>query len=167
MQKYNSLELMLEYMPLKQNASQKERKHNKANNIGRGSNPLELILFGKTNNLLSILNQIKQDIEKRTDVSRCIIQKIDLHSCLIKSKVLQLKKWYLGDNQNIERRRSNLENRLDEFKKEIRQEKAQCWRDIILLNKEFRNWFKQYADLSSRAKIITGENGKDNKYLLG
>lgn len=67
---------------------------------------------------------------------------------------MELYSWPLGANRGIEIRRIRLEKQLDTLLQEKRAEQVKCWNDIALLNKELRNWFKEYCDLAQRVRLI-------------
>ncbi len=60
----------------------------------------------------------------------------------------------MGWSRSLETRRSRLEQQLNQLLVEKRQEQTQCFKDISLLQKESRQWFKQYLDLLQRVKIV-------------
>ena len=117
---------------------------------------LETLLEEKLHCLSNILKGIEQEILKRNDLSQHSIYLIYEHCCFLNSKLLQLDFWELGSNTSVDARRVSLEKQVDKLKQEVRQEQIQRWQDNSKLNKEFRNWFRQYCDLQQRFKLITG-----------
>ena len=67
---------------------------------------------------------------------------------------LNLDQWEFGRNRAVEQSRSALERQLDALLQEKRNEQIQCWRDISVLTREHRQWFKQYCDEAQRTKMI-------------
>lgn len=151
MKMYVTLDSMLEYSPP---ALINDSQTSPDSELDKTDDSLENILEEKVNCLSTILVQINHDITKRGDLSQNVINKIYEHYCYLKTKLFELYQWRFGSNRNIESRRSKLEKQLDSLKQEKRQEQVQCFRDILLLGKESRNWFKQYCDLMQRVKII-------------
>lgn len=117
---------------------------------------LETLLEEKLHSLSDILKKIEQEIQKRNDLSQHSIYLIYEHYCCLKSKLLPLDFWEPGSISSIDSRKAGFAKQLDKLKQEVRQEQVQCWQDISQLNKEFRNWFKQYCDLVQRVRLITG-----------
>lgn len=117
-------------------------------------NSLENLLHEKVRSLSDILAQIALETNNREELSLKVIDKIYRHYIYLKSKLFELYGWEPGINKGIEIRRSKLEKELNTLNQEKRQEDIQCWQDIALLKKEFRDWFKQYSDLLQRVKII-------------
>ena len=144
---YNSLDFLLNH-PLPSNHKTPENK----------PGTLETLLEGKLHCLSDILKKIEQETQKRNDLSQHSIDLIYEHYCALKSQLLGLSFWELGSNSSIDSRRSSLGKQLDVLKQEVRQEQIQCWQDISRLNKEFRNWFKQYRDLMQRVRLVTGHD---------
>jgi len=60
----------------------------------------------------------------------------------------------IGRNRSVELRRTRIEQQLNQLLQEKRMEQGRCFRDIALLNKELRNWFKEYANLTQRVKLV-------------
>jgi len=123
----------------------------------REHDSLEGLIGDKVRCLGDMLTQIQQDMQRRTVLSEQVITRIYQHYCYVYTKVLELSTWQMGSNKTIESRRLRLEQQLDALKQETRQEQVQCWQDIALLRKEWRQWFKQYSDVMQRARIILPE----------
>lgn len=152
---YGSLESLLEYSPKNSlNNFQIQKKP-----LGQKSpDSLENFLQEKVTCLTDILFQIQSEVKNRKNLSQKIIDRIYYHYCYLKSNLLQLYDWGLGSNRAIEIRRIRLEKQLDTLLLEKRTEQVKCWNDIALLNKDFRNWFKQYCDLAQRVNLILSDN---------
>lgn len=101
-----------------------------------------------------ILEQIGAEMADRTALHERVLAFISQQYCYLKTKLHELDAWGLGHNRNIDSRRSRLEQQLDALNQEARQEQVKRWQDVAALKKEFRTWFKQYADLAGRMRLI-------------
>ena len=115
---------------------------------------METLLLEKVGSFTKILGQIKTDIQNRKILSKEIIYRIYQHYFYLKSYLFGIDQWGIGVSRDIEQRRTSLEQQLNQLKHEKRQEQILCWKDTANLNEEFRKWFKQYADLSQRVRLI-------------
>jgi len=125
--------------------------------INETDQSLENLLIEKVNNLAQILSQIHNEINNRKKLSHYLIYRLYNHYFYVKSYFLILDHGEIGGNRSIELRRSRLEQQLNNILQEKRLEQSRCWKDIAQLNKESRQWLKQYMDLVERVKIVIPE----------
>lgn len=119
-------------------------------------NSISTLFAGKVSCLVDILAGIDSDASTRVKLSAEVLLEIERQYCYLKTKLYELDTWGLGVNQSVESRRSKLEMQLDKLNQETREERIQAWQDVEDLRKERRIWFKQYADLIQRMRIIAG-----------
>ena len=118
---------------------------------------LETLLDDKIRTLSTILSSLGQEIKERHSISRCVLGDITHDYLSVSSELLGLQPFVPDANPFIEGRRLDLEKRLDNLRRETRNEQVLRWQDTAHLNREFRTWFKQHRDLSQRiAILITG-----------
>jgi len=115
---------------------------------------LEGLLQEKVNSLSTILGSINQEIEHRKLLSGKLIYRIYQQYMYLKSYFLMFDHGEIGRNRSVELRRTRIEQQLNQLLQEKRMEQGRCFRDIALLNKELRNWFKEYANLTQRVKLV-------------
>lgn len=116
---------------------------------------LEALIEGKAISLGDILTDLRADVATRRALSQSILGDVREHSCLVASKLLQLKDWKLGANALVEGRRRSLETQLDVLRAEERRELVHCWNDVAALKQEFRKWFKEYSAAWKKMQIIS------------
>jgi hypothetical protein len=119
-----------------------------------GAGPLDRFLQGKVRSLTRILRDIGQDVAGRHALSEDVQAGIRRQYAYVKAKLFALDGWGHGRNPGIDARRGALERELDSLNEAVRQERVQCWQDAAALKKEFRAWFKQYADLAQRMALL-------------
>jgi len=64
------------------------------------------ILTDKAKFLRQILEEIKEQMEGRNGLKEVIMDKIDNRLCMLKSKIYEIDTWGVGNNRNIDSRRS-------------------------------------------------------------
>ncbi len=117
---------------------------------------LEALLDDKIRTLSTILSSLGQEIKERYAISRSILGDITHDHLSVSSELPGLQPFVPDANPFIEGRRLDLEKRLDNLRRETRNEQVLRWQDTAHLNREFRAWFKQHRDLSQRIAILTG-----------
>lgn len=115
---------------------------------------IEAFLAEKVRSLSSILEDIEWEARQRQRLSLGVLHQIYLHYTYIKAKLFELYIFPVAGNRAIEMRRSSLEKQLDALNVERRQEQVLCRQDVARLRQEFRNWFKQHADLVQRVQLV-------------
>ena len=148
MPRYDILESILSYVPVS------DTEYGDIPDSDDGRATLEDLVLGKVRCLGQIMAEIDEDTRKRTSLSEDVIFRIYQHYLYIKAKLMELYVWPFSGNRAIESRRSALEKQLDALKQEKRKEQVECWKDIAKLRQEARTWFKQYVDLSLRARVV-------------
>lgn len=146
---YGTLESLIEYAPpgsLSELALQESQN--------KEPDALENLLTEKVRCLADILADISRDITGRAKLSENVICRIYQHYFYVKYHLLILEQWPIAGNRAIEQRRSGLEKQLDALLQEKRAEQVKCWQDIGKLKEEARRWFKQYADLAERVRLV-------------
>ena len=95
----------------------------------------------------------------RSRVQRFRVQGLETHR---NSEVLYgIDTWHLGSNKNIDTRRLQIEKELESLKGQKRDENGESWRDISLLKKEHREFFREYRNALRRVKVIFPEKSKE------
>ena len=122
---------------------------------------LKEILTGKVKFLKQLLNEIDTQIRARDSLKETILNKIDNRLCKLKSKTYDIESWGIGNNKNIDSRRSQLEKEIEALVKQKSDEERENWRDVALLRKEHRQFSQQYLNAMRRVKIITGQQDEN------
>jgi hypothetical protein len=115
---------------------------------------LEDLLISRVGVMEQILADIQTSIQSRQIVSREFLQAVEDHYGYVKSKLFDLHAWPFPSAPAIDERRGALEKELGVLTQEKRREFITCWQDIVDLKREFRSWFKEYADLRQRARLL-------------
>lgn len=118
------------------------------------NNFIDDILLDKITFLRQILDEINTQMKDRDSLKHKIHNKIDYGICYIQTKLYETDPWGIGNNREIDTRRSKLENELEALKKQKRDEARECWRDISNLKKEHRQFFHEYRNSLRRVKVI-------------
>ena len=125
---------------------------------------LESILTEKANYLKEILGEIEGQISDREKLLERIGSKIDSEICYLRTKLYELDNWGVGNNKSVDTRRLLFEKEIEALKSQKRIESRESWRDISLLRKEHREFFKEYRNAVRRVKIVLPEkNDQDGK----
>lgn len=117
---------------------------------------LEDLLASKVQSLSAILAHVQKSIVHRKALSERVLAQIDQHYLYLKTKLFEVDSWPVGGVRAIEQRRGSLEKQLDTLNQEGRKEQVQCWQDTANLETELRRWFKEYADLAGRVRLVLG-----------
>lgn len=121
---------------------------------------LKEVLTDKISLLEEILKDLDEQIKDREYLKDSIVKKFDEGICYLRTKLYEIDSWELGKNRTIDSRRSKIEQELEQLKSQKRTEARECWRDIALLKKEKREFFKEYRDALRRVKVIFPEKFK-------
>jgi len=123
---------------------------------------LKDILMDKIKFLRDILDDIEFQMKDREKLKDNIMYKFDKGICYLRTKIYELEIWGLGNNKDIDSRRSKLEKELENLKLQKRVETRESWRDTALLKKEQREFFHEYSNAMRRVKMIFPEEEKKN-----
>lgn len=134
------------------------------NDKPKDENFIKDILTEKIHFLRDILEEIEVQITDRDALKEVILDKVDKGVCYLQTKIYELDNWGLGHNRDIDLRRSKLEKELETLKKQKRDEERENWRDIALLKKEHREFYRQYREALRRVKVIFPQESQDQNH---
>ena len=109
------------------------------------------LLAAKTQTLSTILEQLDTDIDHRRQLATRHHDILSQHICVVRSDLTQLES--SEDRHNPTRRRT-LEDQLFRLHAEHRHEAVACWQDLAQLRAERRRWWKEYAELHLRTRLL-------------
>ena len=115
---------------------------------------LEEILTDKVKFFKQILGEIDSQVKDREQLKTIIIKKLDERMCMLTTKTYEVDSWGLGNNKEMDSRRSKLESEIEALAKQKTEEEQQSWKDIALLKQEHRQFSQQYRNALRRVKII-------------
>lgn len=115
---------------------------------------LDSFLGRKADGLGAMLRDIERDAVSRRALSARISEEVGRQYRYLKTKLYELDLFPCGASRAVERRRSSLEQQLDTLNEERRKEGVTAWQDMAKLRVEWRTWFKQYADVQQRLRLI-------------
>ncbi len=115
---------------------------------------LEEILTDKVKFFKQILGEIDSQVKDREQLKTIIIKKLDERMCMLTSKTYEVDSWGMGNNKEMDSRRSKLESEIEAIAKQKTEEEQQSWKDIALLKQEHRQFSQQYRNALRRVKII-------------
>ena len=148
----------------KKESSLEERVNGKADSEktkdAERASVLESILSEKANYLKEILAEIESQIADREKLQEKIGSKIDSEICYLRTKLYELDSWGMGGNRDIDTRRLQLEKEIEKLKDQQRVESRESWRDISLLRKEHREFFREFRNAMKRVNLIFPNKGK-------
>lgn len=115
-------------------------------------------LTSKLNLLSQTIERLNEQICKRKKLSRRF--KLQLRDELLSfentlNEVNTM--WRMGDNLAMEQRRSQLEGRISDIKKELREDNLSRWKDIVWLEKELQEVVKEYYSLLQSVRALGRE----------
>ena len=131
------------------------------------SSSLENILTDKTKNLKSTAKALLDEIETRKHLHQRLVQKIDEEVSEQNSEILNFKsiwpKYDWEKEQEFNKLKGDLEKKVLKLESEKRNEQVECWRDLMLLNKDLMFALREYWDLAKRREALF-ERTKDLLY---
>lgn len=138
----------------KEDESLEERVSNKKSKKPDKNELLEEIITDKVKFFKQILEEIDSQIKDRKFLKETIIKKLDDRMCLLTTKTYETDLWGLGNNTEMDSRRSALEKEIEALAKQKTEEEQQSWKDIALLRQEHRQFSEQYRNARRRAKVM-------------
>ncbi len=117
-------------------------------------NSLEELLGDRLRSMGDILRDLEHDIRSRQAISEILIKGLENQYLEIRSRMLELEVWPRGSVPWVENQRNSLDRQLDGLSHELRQESLNCWRDMAILKRELRTWFKEYIGLFQRTSLV-------------
>ena len=115
---------------------------------------LEEILTDKVKFFKQILGEIDSQVKDREQLKTIIIKKLDERMCMLTTKTYEVDSWGMGNNKDMDSRRTKLESEIETLAKQKTEEEQQSWKDIALLKQEHRQFSQQYRNALRRVKII-------------
>jgi hypothetical protein len=104
-----------------------------------------------TSQLINYMSSIGKDREKTKDENLCLIES-DILKC--RNLLLELDRFYLGQNRGADQRRLSIEQRLFDLYREKRTEEATSWRDQLWLQRDLFAALKEYLDIQRRKNLV-------------
>ena len=126
--------------------------------------PLEKILTEKVRALSSLLQQIQHEVRGRATLMDYVVYRIDYEYCLTRARLLEVLNWTPGASRSVDQRRSVLERELAVLNVERRKQQVEAWRDVAILQREFRTWLKQYSDLMQRVRLVVPQSERHHQW---
>ena len=101
--------------------------------------------------LASILNDIQAELRHRISLKNTLVEQIDLSMCDLTTRLYQIQDLSPINSSSLNQLLMQLEN----LNAEKRARETEAWRDIAVLKREFRQWYKEFMAMQERAKILS------------
>ncbi len=121
---------------------------------------LNNILKDKFDTIRVSLSDIVYEIHTRSSLDHTLTGRINDEICELRTNLMELENWPIGSNMAIDKRRQNLEDKINGLEKELRNKDIRRWQDLVVLKKEFRKTFREYKDIKRKFLIIEDGNKK-------
>jgi len=125
------------------------KKHN-----SKDEDLLETIIEERRKFLVKSIGQLDFFHQERIHINSELKYKIDYAIMYYNNLIYDLDLWPRGYNSMIEKRRIHLEKICNTLEQEKRQEKTNCWSDIITVTRDLRVLLKEYVELMIRKRIV-------------
>ncbi len=122
-------------------------------NTWNTSNELNSVGKAKLNSLEENIKELENMIEERNTLSKNFIKEGEKMKSNIKTFLIENAPEGEGDSE-FARERSELRKKQIEISELQLNEKVNCWRDIALLKKEFRENIKELNEKKSRSDML-------------
>ena len=119
--------------------------------------PLESLLENKQVILLKSIQDVVGLLYERERIKYDHLKLIDLESCETKTRVFDLERWPVGSSPPVDGLRANREQKLTTFEREKRTEEVACWRDVLRLKSELRDFVKELWRERQRQGLFSAE----------
>lgn len=122
-------------------------------NIWNTSNKIDAVGKAKLDSLKSNIKELENMIKEREELSKNFIKEGEKMKDNIKTFLIENSPEGEGDSE-FARERSELRKKQIEISELQLNEKVNCWRDIALLKKEFRENVKELNEKKNRSEIL-------------
>lgn len=121
-------------------------------------NVLDKLIFDKQKSLRSVARALFKEIRLREALNIHLLNKINKEICNVGNQISEIK---LIGNINYSVTRSedkhkimNLKTQIQNLEREKRVEYLSCWRDLMILKKDFLNVMREYWELNRRQSMM-------------
>ena len=112
----------------------------------------------KLNFLKESIDEVIAQLQKRQSQKQNFINELEQKLCEVQTSIYYLDQ--MGDvrNNQMSRRRINLDKEIKNLEKEKRQQELEYWRDVTALQKELRQLKKEYRTVRAGALCSNPKN---------
>lgn len=117
---------------------------------------IDAVLVERVRVLRGLVEEVGDDCVRREELSRLVAERVWADYLSLRCELLPLQSYPFSLDRSFDRRREDLEARLDRLCFEARREEVERWRDVAVLRREQRQWFREYCDLRQRLLLLGG-----------
>jgi len=92
--------------------------------------------------------------KEREDLKNHSTYQIDLDILKCHNQLLEIERFYPGQNKAADQKRLSIEQKLFDLYHEKRAEETSCWRDQLLLKKDMTYLLREYLELQRKKELI-------------
>ena len=130
----------------------------KPNTVSSQTSPIESaylpLVEDKLQFLKECIEQVEAQLRERQKQKQEFISELEQKLCEVQTSIYHLDQLGHVRNNEMSRRRVNLDKEIKNLEREIRQQELEYWRDVVELQKEHRQLKKEYRAVKTGVSCL-------------
>ena len=139
----------------------KQKNYVKFYDVSQNCETIHNLLHSKQTMAKTLTQHLSGLIQTRAEIAKANFMDLETEILKCRNQLLEIERFYLGQNRVADQRRLSIEQRLFDLYREKRAEESSCWRDQSWLKRDLISLLREYLDLQRRKNLISEILGDD------